>query len=205
MPKILLPLLLSFAACAAAPGEEARGAPAGSLPDCEWCGAGEAPATGLTSEMVLAGPDEPGERLLVTGTVFASDGETPVPGALVYAYHTDLTGRYTKRGDETGNGQRHGRLRGWLVTDERGRYRIDTIRPGGYPGSSEPAHIHMTVQPPDEEERWIDSVEFADDPRLTEAHRARLDGRGGSGIVEPVRGEDGVWRATRDVVLPGIP
>lgn len=151
--------------------------------------------------MVLAGPDEPGERLVLTGTVSASDGETPVPGVLVYAYHTDLTGRYTKRGDETGNGRRHGRLRGWLVTDERGRYRIDTIRPGGYPGSTEPAHIHMTVRPPGGEERWIDSVEFVDDPRLTAAHRTRREGRGGSGIVEPVRGEDGVWRARRDVVL----
>lgn len=198
MRTLALALVLLSAACSPVTGDEVRDPP---LPACQWCGADEAPAEGLTSEMVLAGPDEPGERLVVTGTVSASDGETPVPGVLVYAYHTDLTGRYTKRGDETGNGRRHGRLRGWLVTDELGRYRIDTIRPGGYPGSTEPAHIHMTVRPPGGEERWIDSVEFADDPRLTAGHRARREGRGGSGIVEPVRGEDGVWRARRDVVL----
>lgn len=199
MPKIVFPLLLSLAACAATPGEAAR---ADRLPSCEWCGAGEAPTDGLTSEMVLAGPDEPGERLVVTGTVYESDGRTPAAGVLVYAYHTDLTGRYTTRGDETGNGRRHGRLRGWLVTGADGGYRIDTIRPAGYPGSREPAHVHMTLRPPGGEETWVDAIEFADDPRLTAAQRARRDGRGGSGVVEPVRGEDGVWRATRDVVLP---
>lgn len=202
MPKIVLPLLLLLSACAAAPGDTSRSAP---LPACEWCGADEAPAEGLTAEMVLAGPDEPGERLEVTGTVYEPDGRTPAAGVLVYAYHTDLTGRYTTRGDETGNGRRHGRLRGWLVTGADGRYRIDTVRPGGYPGNSEPAHIHMTVRPPGGEETWIDSIEFADDPRLTAEHRARADRRGGSGIVEPVLGEDGVWRATRDVVLPAAP
>lgn len=200
MLKRSLPLLVLVAACAAAPGD-ARTEDAGPLPECEWCGADEAPAEGLTAEMTLAGPDEPGERLVVTGTVYASDGATPAPGVLVYAYQTDLTGLYTRRGDETGNGRRHGRLRGWLVTDERGRYRIDTIRPGGYPGRPDPAHIHLTVRPPGGEETSIDAVEFADDPRLTAAYRARLQGRGGSGVVEPVRGDDGVWRATRDVVL----
>jgi protocatechuate 3,4-dioxygenase beta subunit len=200
MLKTSLPLLVLVAACAAAPGD-ARTEDAGPLPSCEWCGAGEAPAETLTAEMTLAGPDEPGERLVVTGTVFSSDGVTPAPGVLVYAYQTDLTGRYTQRGDETGNGRRHGRLRGWLVTDERGRYRIDTIRPGSYPGRPDPAHIHITVRPPGGEENWIDAVEFADDPRLTAAHRARLEGRGGFGVVDPVRGDDGVWRATRDVVL----
>jgi protocatechuate 3,4-dioxygenase beta subunit len=199
MPKIVIPLLLSVAACAAAPGDAARST---ALPACEWCGADEAPAEGLTAEMVIAGPDEPGERLVVTGTVYERDGRTPAAGVLVYAYHTDLTGRYTRRGDETGNGRRHGRLRGWLVTGADGRYRIDTIRPGGYPGSTEPAHVHLTLRPPGGEEAWVDAIEFADDPRLTAAQRARREDRGGSGIVEPVRGEDGVWRATRDVVIP---
>lgn len=195
MPKLLVPVLLLVAGCAAAPGGAAE------LPACEWCGADEAPAE-LTSEMVLAGPDEPGERLVVEGTVFQADGVTPAPGVLLYAYQTDATGRYSRRGDETGNGRRHGRLRGWLATDERGRYRIDTIRPAGYPGSDEPAHVHVTLRPPGGEEIWIDSIEFADDPRLTAVQRARREGRGGTGIVDPVRGEDGVWRATRDVVLP---
>lgn len=192
----VLPVIV---ACGGAMGAEER------LPDCEWCGAAEAPAE-LDAEMRLAGPgsefpDEPGEPLVITGTVYAADGETPVPDVLIYAYHTNDRGIYEKVGGETGNGLRHGHLRGWLRTDEQGRYRIVTIRPAAYPGSTIPQHVHMTVTPPGGEERWIDSVHFDDDPLLTPTQRSRQRNRGGSGIVTVRRDEDGVYHATRDIVL----
>lgn len=170
------------------------------LPPCEWCGATEAPED-LGPEIRIAGPDEPGERLVITGTVYRPDGETPAPGVILYAYHTNAEGIYPKRGDETGNARRHGYLRGWLRTDESGRYRIETIRPASYPTGTEPAHVHMTVLEPGGEEYWIDSIEFEGDPLLTEAERRRSQGRGGSGIVDLRRDEDGTWHAERDVVL----
>jgi len=71
------------------------------LPDCEWCGASEAPDD-VTSSTTIAGADEPGERLLLQGTIYAPDGVTPVPGVLLYVYHTNTAGVYAKRGDETG-------------------------------------------------------------------------------------------------------
>ncbi|MCB0644992.1 MAG: intradiol ring-cleavage dioxygenase, partial [Phaeodactylibacter sp.] len=86
------------------------------LPDCEWCGAMDAP-TQLSSTLQIAGLQEPGERLLITGTVFQADGVTPAPNILLYAYHTNQAGIYAKKGNETGNGRRHGHLRGWLKTD----------------------------------------------------------------------------------------
>src|SRR5262249_25559084 len=52
------------------------------------------PCAGATSVAVLAGPEEPGERLVVTGTVFAPDGVTPAPGVFLYVYNTDATGHY---------------------------------------------------------------------------------------------------------------
>jgi protocatechuate 3,4-dioxygenase beta subunit len=58
------------------------------------------------------------------------------------------------------------------------------------------------VQPPGGEEVWIDSIVFDDDPLLTPARRAALDGRGGSGVVTLRRDEQG-WHGTRDIVLPG--
>lgn len=200
-----LPILTLTAFCLACGGSASDGALAqaparGPLPACEWCGAAEAPE-GLSPEMTLAGPGEPGERLVLEGTVFQPDGRTPAAGVLLYAYHTNAEGVYPQRGDETGNARRHGYLRGWLRTGEDGRYRIDTIRPAAYPGRTEAQHIHMTVQPPGGEEAWIDSVHFDDDPLLTEARRQRLENRGGSGIVRLERGEDGVWRGRRDIVL----
>lgn len=170
----------------------------------EWGGAAEAPPSPPWS-IRLAPEDEPGERMVVSGTVYGPDGRTPAAGVLVYAYHTDLTGRYTTRGGETGNGRRHGRLRGWMRTNAEGRYELRSIRPAPYPGHNDPAHVHMTVSGPGYPEYWIDSIWFADDPLVTPEMRGRLTGRGG---FEPVialrRGPGGVLQGTRDIRLERI-
>ena len=170
------------------------------LPACEWCGAPEAPAN-LGPILVIPTSGEAGERLIIEGTVYQPDGRTPAGGVLLYAYHTNAAGVYAKRGNETGNARRHGYLRGWLRTGADGRYRIETIKPGSYPTRSEPAHVHMTLQSPGEPERYIDDVVFEGDPLLTPEHRARLQQRGGSGIVPLERGAGGVLRVTRDIYL----
>jgi len=174
------------------------------LPTCEWCGASEAPAE-LSNRMQLATADEPGERMHITGTVWRADRRGPekAPAAdiLLYAYHTDAEGEYATRGDETGNGRRHGHLRGWLRTTSDGRYQIDTIRPAHYPGRHDPAHIHMTITEPGKTEYWIDNILFEGDRNLTPALRAKQEGRGGSGIIALQRNGDGVWLGERDIVL----
>src|SRR5580658_5943982 len=43
----------------------------------------------LSSRTQIARDDEPGDRLVVEGQVFAPDGHTPAPGVTVYAYNTD--------------------------------------------------------------------------------------------------------------------
>lgn len=43
---------------------------------------------------------------------------------------------------------------------------------------------------------------FDGDPLLTDAYRARLEYRGGSGIVTLTREGDGSWLAVRDITLP---
>ena len=194
---VALAMLVGCAGSGAQTSDRPRAEP---LPECEWCGAPEAPRN-LTSTLVIPATGEAGERLIVEGTVYGPDGRTPAPGVLLYAYHTNAGGVYPKRGNETGNARRHGYLRGWLRTGADGRYRIETIKPGSYPTRSEPAHIHMTLQPPGEPERYIDDVVFEDDPLLTPEQRARLRQRGGSGIVRLRRGADGVLHATRDIYL----
>jgi protocatechuate 3,4-dioxygenase beta subunit len=168
-------------------------------PACEWCGAVEAPAS-LGSFAALADPHESGARLVITGRVLQADGHTPAPNVLLYIYHADARGAYS-RGGQTGNGLRHGHLRGWLRTGLRGKFRISTIRPAPYPGRAEPAHLHITVTPPGGTERWVDSIMFDDDPSLTPALRAQLPNAGGSGIVRVSRDAAGVQHAVRDIVL----
>jgi protocatechuate 3,4-dioxygenase beta subunit len=76
-----------------------------------------------------------GTRLVVTGTVFTT-GCKPVPGALLDFWQCNANGEYDNRGY---------RLRGHQFADARGRYRLETIVPGLYPGRTR--HIHVRVQP----------------------------------------------------------
>ena len=61
----------------------------------------------------------------------------PVSGALVDFWQADDAGEYDNAGY---------RLRGHQFTDAQGRYRLDSIVPGLYPGRTR--HIHVKVQAP---------------------------------------------------------
>jgi protocatechuate 3,4-dioxygenase beta subunit len=221
MPSRLLPALFAAALSAASalpasasppkpvcPGAQApapvtRARLVAARVECEWCGAAEAPGR-LGSSVRLADGTEPGAPLVLSGRVLRADGRTPAAGVLLYIYHTNQAGAYPTRGDETGNGHRHGYLRGWLRTDAQGRYCVSTIRPGHYPGRPDPGHVHVTVQEPGGAEGYIDDFVFDDDPRVTAAYRARVRNRGGSGITRLTRGPDGVWRGERTIVLRDV-
>ena len=179
--------------------EETRPTPG---PDCVECAHWEAPAH-LTSRLTIAPPGEPGDRLVLEGTVFRPDGKTPAAGVLLYAYHTNARGYYAHAEGTTGQGRWHGDLRGWLRTGADGRYRIETIRPAPYPSGGIPAHIHMTVMVEGGRERWIDDVVFDDDPLVNAAYRRAANRTlGGSGIVHLERDATRVLLGRRDIVLP---
>ena len=157
----------------------------------------------------LAPDDEPGERLQLTGRVIDAQGR-PHRGVVVYAHQTNRQGVYPGEGANGDDGiHQHGRLRGWAASDADGRYTFLTIRPGSYPRSTMPQHIHLYVIETGCALYYIDDVLFRDDPHLTASAARKADkGRGGSGIVTPMRTADG-WLARRDIVLgrniPGYP
>ena len=64
-------------------------------------------------------PNRPGIKLAVNGTVYHPDG-SPAAGVVIYIYHTDPSGVYPTNGDEKGWDKRHGYLRGWMKTNEKG-------------------------------------------------------------------------------------
>ena len=143
----------------------------------------------------IAPPREPGDPLILDGLVKTPAGK-PAPGVIVYAYHTDASGLYPS------GPTRHGALRGWAITDRDGSYRFETIRPGGYPSSDIPQHIHMHVVEPGKCHYYLDDVVFTDDPRLTPKQRElHARGRGGPGIATPVRDRAGRWTVRRDIAL----
>jgi protocatechuate 3,4-dioxygenase beta subunit len=77
-----------------------------------------------------------GRRLVVSGVVRGTDC-TPIPRALLDFWQADAGGRYDNAGF---------RLRGHQFTDAEGRYRLETILPGVYPGRTR--HIHVKAQAP---------------------------------------------------------
>lgn len=82
----------------------------------------------------LIEPGMPGTKIIVAGYVLTRSCR-PIPRALVDVWHADDRGEY----DNTSF-----RLRGHQFTDEAGRYYMETIVPGLYPGRTR--HFHVKVQ-----------------------------------------------------------
>lgn len=83
----------------------------------------------------LLEPDTAGIRLIVSGFVLTQRCQ-PVAGALLDFWQADDRGAYDNSGF---------RLRGHQFADAEGRYRLETVLPGLYPGRTR--HIHVKVQP----------------------------------------------------------
>lgn len=84
----------------------------------------------------LLEPGIGGVRIVVAGTVLSTSCQ-PVPRALIDVWQADDRGAYDNAGH---------RLRGHQLTDDQGRYRLETIVPGNYVGRTR--HFHVKVQAP---------------------------------------------------------
>jgi protocatechuate 3,4-dioxygenase beta subunit len=132
-----------------------------------------------TSSTVIPPAGEPGVSLVVEGRVLSADG-SPARGVDVYVYHTDARGYYSPDGRD----ERNPRLRGWLRTDDQGRYQVRTIRPGPYPTSGPPAHIHYEITAPTGVQRF--ELVFEGDARLTDAIRRQAAAHGEYALCTPL-------------------
>ena len=152
----------------------------------EGMGAIEAPAN-ITWRTVMADATSGGEPMIISGTVFKPDGKTLAPNTLIYLYHTDMYGKYGQ-----GTEPKHGRFRGWMLTDAQGRYEFRSIRPASYPNTTFAAHVHMTITTADAREDWIDSILFEGDRFISTRERETAGRKGGfQPIVTLVKGTDG--------------
>lgn len=150
-----------------------------------------APAN-LSWRAAIAGAEEPGERLVISGQVFAPDGISPVTGITVYAYQTDATGHYTKTG-----ALRPPRLQAWAKTDRDGHFEFTTIRPAAYPGRTIPAHVHFILWGAGYPRQWVEELRFADDPFVTPERQAQAAAAGKFAAVVPLEhAADGTLRCS---------
>ena len=110
-----------------------------------------------------------GERIVVSGRVLDRDGR-PVRRALVEIWQANAAGRYIHEGDRhpapldpnfTGAGR--------CLTDDDGRYRFVTVKPGAYPWQNHPnawrpAHIHFSLFGRAFTNRLVTQMYFPGDP-----------------------------------------
>jgi protocatechuate 3,4-dioxygenase beta subunit len=146
----------------------------------------------------LATEKDNGELMKISGTVYQVDGKTPAANTLIYLYHTDIEGYYGRTAEE----HKHGRYRGWMLTNKNGSYAFVSIKPAPYPVQRFAAHIHMTVTTPTAREDWIDSILFEGDSLISPREREEAGRRGGfNPIVTLKKGDGGLYYATRDIRL----
>jgi protocatechuate 3,4-dioxygenase beta subunit len=131
---------------------------------------GEDEIDSADADLTAHGAGEPlGERIVVTGRVLDEDGR-PVPRALVEIWQANAAGRYVHEVDRhpapldpnfTGAGR--------TLTDEDGRYRFVTVKPGAYPWRNHPnawrpAHIHFSLFGRAFTQRLVTQMYFPGDP-----------------------------------------
>ena len=174
---------------------------------CEGCEAiyeSPTPFEQLNEVDTLPGFNEPGPKIEISGIIYHRDGMTPAKDVVLYIYHTDQQGLYSQKKNDplskTTWGKRHGHLRGWIKTNEKGEYKFYTLVPASYPNSNNPKHIHPTIKEPGYSEYWIDEFVFANDPLLPAAERNPAKPVGGNGLLDPVQ-QNGMLKATRNIIL----
>ncbi len=143
----------------------------------------------------LAPPEVEGERLVISGAIFASDCVTPLPGALVEVWHSDAQGQYDRTPPYI--------LRGKMRADIAGQYEYATIKPSHYNtgSSTQPAHIHYRVSYPGYD-AFGTRLLFQDDPYLSESMAT-------SPLAIPLTEREGangpVLYGVFDIILPVVP
>lgn len=145
--------------------------------------------------------DRKGPKIKLTGTVYKPGGEKPAANIILYIHHTDQKGIYPTTGQEKGWGRRHGYLRGWVKTNEKGEYAFYTLRPAHYPNRTDPAHVHLTILESNGRYYYVEDFLFDDDPKLTNDRRTRIDPRGGKGFVLTLKKEGDLMVGKRDIIL----
>ncbi|MFI5253719.1 MAG: protocatechuate 3,4-dioxygenase [Bacteroidota bacterium] len=162
------------------------------------CGSCSVPKN-ISSRVNLTNENEPGDPLVITGTIYERDGFTPAAGVTLFLYQTDAQGYYHRPQEDVFEP----RIFGWLRTGSDGRYEIHTIKPAReFLEINEPAHIHIHVFSDNIPEHYIKEFWFADDPAIKSTEIKESAKLGAfSPILHLTRGKDGVLKGVRDIKL----
>jgi protocatechuate 3,4-dioxygenase beta subunit len=197
-----------------APSEPAIRLPA-SLSDVDVPVYGWWPVGESDNDLTRQHEGEPqGERIIVSGRVVDEDGR-PLRGALLEIWQANAAGRYRhQRDDHPAPLDPNFSGAGRTITDDEGRYRFTTVKPGAYPWRNHenawrPAHIHFSIFGSTFRTRLVTQMYFPGDPLFPydpmlqsihdEPARSRLVSRLDLSVTEPEWALGYTW----DIVVRG--
>lgn len=167
------------------------------------------------NDLTIHGKSAPlGEKMVLTGRLLDADGR-PIRRSLIEIWQANASGRYAHPGDQhdapldpnfVGMGR--------TFTDDDGRYRFVTIKPGSYPWRNHPfawrpQHIHFSLLGNAPVQRLITQMYFPGDPLLAidpvynSVHDERARGRMVSTLSLETGIEEVALGYTFDIVLGG--
>ena len=152
----------------------------------------------LIEDNLLADPDEPGQRMVISGRILNLECNQYIFNALVDVWHANDEGQYDNDGYS---------LRGFTRTNNQGFYLFETIKPGKYLNGSKfrPSHIHFRITPPGYE-MLITQLYFQGDTSIDEDPAASITSGpydASDRIIELVEDADRTLNGTFDVVIDG--
>ncbi len=131
---------------------------------------GEGRVSAADADLTMArGGEAIGQRIVVHGRVLDSDGK-PVSNTLVEVWQANAGGRYRHEADQwPAPLDPHFDGVGRVLTDNDGRYKFTTIKPGAYPWRNHhnawrPAHIHFSLFGRAFTQRLVTQMYFPGDP-----------------------------------------
>jgi protocatechuate 3,4-dioxygenase beta subunit len=151
----------------------------------------------LSSTDTIPGFETYETKLMLTGTVFKSDGVTPAKDVILYICQADEDGEYILKYE---NDKRYVYNRGWVITDAEGKYTFYTYIPGSYRHTRELRNINPIIKEAGKPEYAMNSLIFEDDPFLTKACRKKLDKKGLNNILTTLKKEN-MYLSTYNITL----
>lgn len=146
----------------------------------------------------LAGPNEPGGRLTVSGRVYNQDCTEAIPDTEIDVWHCDDAGIYDNVGYQ---------LRGKTLSNAQGFYLFETIKPGKYlnGNSFRPSHIHFKITTPGYPTMTTQLYFQGDTDIPGDAAASVTSGQfdATKRIVPIVLTQNGVFQANWDIVVDG--
>lgn len=144
----------------------------------------------------LAGPEVSGERVEISGRVLDGAGK-PVPDGILEIWQANAKGKYAHPDDTQDKPVEHGFSGfGRVPTDEEGRFRFSTIKPGRVPGldgAAQAPHLEISVFTRGLLRRLVTRIYFPGEPGNKEDLVLKMVGaaRRGTLIAKRIEGRTG--------------